>query len=316
MIPMPQDSRTIPSQAEEMRQALARRIAAQLPTSGEQITAIPGLSLYRRTAPSACNPSTYGPSLGLFVQGRKRVNLGGTAYLCEPATFLLTSVDVPVVSQIIEASEAVPLLSLLLRLEIPMVREILGREEFPAAAGPAQGRGIAMGQASPELLGACCRLLDLLEVPADIAFLGDLLQREIVYRLLRCPQGERLRAIATAGEQSNRIAKAVAWLRTNYAKPLRVEELASVAQMGVSTLHHHFRSLTAMSPPQYQKHLRLYAARERMLTEGLDAATAAYEVGYESTSQFSREYRRHFGQSPMRDVRARQLAGPPETLAD
>jgi AraC-like DNA-binding protein len=163
---------------------------------------------------------------------------------------------------------------------------------------------MAAGLTSPELLGACSRLIDLLDAPQDIPFLGSLIQREIIYRLLRSPQGKHLRAIATHGEQSHRTAKAVAWLKMNYARPLRVEELASVAQMGVSTLHHHFRLLTAMSPLQYQKHLRLHVARERMLSNGLDAASAAFEVGYESASQFNREYSRFFGLPPMRDVKA------------
>jgi transcriptional regulator GlxA family with amidase domain len=137
-----------------------------------------------------------------------------------------------------------------------------------------------------------------------------MIQREIVYRLLRGPQGERLRVIATLGDQSRRTAKAIAWLRSNYAKPFRVEQLAEIARMGLSTLHHHFRALTAMSPLQYQKRLRLVAARERMLTEGLDAASAAFEVGYESPSQFNREYKRFFGQPPVRDIKARRLAEP------
>ena len=145
--------------------------------------------------------------------------------------------------------------------------------------------------------------------PRTFLSLSSLIQREIIYRLLRGALGKHLRAIATLGEQSNRTAKAVGWLRANFDKPLRVEELASVAQMGVSTLHHHFRSLTAMSPLQYQKRLRLHAARVRMLTEGIDAASAAFEVGYESASQFSREYSRFFGQPPMRDIKSRREAG-------
>ena len=219
----------------------------------------------------------------------------------------MTSVDVPVVSQIVAASEHVPLLSLRLALEMRVVREIISQEEFPALASPSQGRGIAVGKTTVELLSACSRLIDLLDAPDDISFLSDLIQREIVYRLLQGPQGERLRAIATLGDQSHRTAKAIAWLRINYAKPLRVEELAEVARMGMSTLHHHFRALTAMSPLQYQKRLRLVAARERMLIEGVDAASAAFEVGYESPSQFNREYKRFFGQPPMRDVKARRF---------
>ena len=168
---------------------------------------------------------------------------------------------------------------------------------------------MAVGKTPIELLRACSRLLDLLDVAEDIPFLGNLMQREILYRLLRSQLGKHLRSIATLGEQSNRTAKAVGWLKTNFTKPLRVEELASIAQMGVSTLHHHFRSLTTMSPLQYQKRLRLHAARARMLTEGLDAASAAFEVGYESASQFNREYSRLFGQPPMRDIKSRKVTG-------
>jgi AraC-like DNA-binding protein len=296
-------------QAVEMRRELARKIAVHAPNEGAKATAIPALTLYRRTAPSPCYPATYEPSFTVFVQGRKRVNLGGTIYLCDESTFLLSSLDVPVVSQIVAASEEVPFLAMLLKLDMAMVRGILSQEEFQRPEGSPQGRGIAIGTTTVDLLKPCSRLLDLLDAPEDIPFLSNLTQREIVYRLLRGPQGERLRAIATLGDQSQRTAKAVAWLRANYAKPLRLAELADVARMGMSTLHHHFRALTAMSPLQYQKRLRLQAARERMLIEGLDAASAAFDVGYESASQFNREYKRFFGEPPMRDIRARRLAG-------
>ena len=143
--------------------------------------------------------------------------------------------------------------------------------------------------------------------PEDIPFLNNLVQPEIVYRLLRGPQGARLRAIATLGDQSHRTAKAIAWLKANYAKPLHVDEMAEVARMGMSTLHHHFRALSAMSPLQYQNQLRLVAARERLI-EGLDADSAAFEVGYESPSQFNREYERFFGQPPMRDIKTRRFS--------
>jgi AraC-like DNA-binding protein len=293
--------------AAQMRAELARKIAAHAQTEGANGTAVPALTLYRRTAPTACSPATYEPSLGVFVQGQKRVTLGGTTYLCDESTFLLTSVDVPVVSQIVAASKEVPLLSLLLKLDMALVREILGQEEFQIWNASSQARGIAIGKTTVDLLKPCSRLLDLLDTPKDTPFLSNLIEREIVYRLLRGPQGERLRAIATLGDQSHRTAKAIAWLKANYTKPLRVEELAEVARMGMSTLHHHFRALTAMSPLQYQKQLRLVAARERMLIEGLDAASAAFEVGYESPSQFNREYKRFFGQPPMRDIKARRV---------
>ena len=292
----------------ELRAVLARKIAAHAQMVGENATPIPGLTLYRRTNATACYPATYEPSLNVFVQGKKRVTLGGTPYLCDESTFLLSSLDLPVVSQIVEASEQVPLLSFLLKLDMVAVREILTGAEFHVPNGSVQDSGLAIGKTTVELLKPCSRLLDLLDTPEDVPFLSGLIQREIIYRLLRGPQGARLRSIVTLGDQSHRTAKAIAWLRANYTKPLRLEELADVARMGMSTLHHHFRALTAMSPLQYQKQLRLVAARERMLIEGLDAASAAFEVGYESPSQFNREYKRFFGQPPMRDIKARRFS--------
>ncbi len=198
-----------------------------------------------------------------------------------------------------------------LKIEMPVVRELLGREEMQAVEAPSDRPAMSAGRASVEFLDACCRLLRLLETPQDAPFLGDLIQREIIYRLLRSDEGARLRSIATLGQQSHRTAKAIAWITANYAKPLRVEQLAEIAGMGVSTLHHHFRVLTSMSPLQYQKQLRLQAARARMLAEDLDAASAAFEVGYESASQFNREYSRFFGRPPLRDVRNLRSAGAP-----
>jgi AraC-like DNA-binding protein len=293
----------------EMRRGLARKISQRAVAEGDTRTEIPGLHLYRRSAPSACASATYEPSLMVFAQGQKRINVGKTIYLCDGSNFLLTSIDLPVVSQVVAATQNEPLLGLVLRLEMPAVREILSQQEFHLREESADARGMAVGVTSIELLDTCCRLVDLLDAPQDIPFLGSLIQREVIYRLLRSPQGKHLRAIATLGEQSHRTSKAVEWLRMNYAKPLRVEELATMARMGVSTLHHQFRSLTAMSPLQYQKQLRLHVARERMLNDGMDAASAAFEVGYESASQFNREYSRFFGQPPMRDIKARLLAG-------
>ncbi len=302
------DGETRDSLVAELRAELARKIASHTRGVRERTTTIPGLTLYRRTDTTACYPATYEPSFNIFVQGRKRVTFGGTTYLCDESTFLLTSVDVPVMSQIVAASDQTPLLALLLKLDMTAVREILTQEEFQEHDGRSQGRGIAIGKTTADLLQPCSRLLDLLDDPKDIPFMSKLIQREIVYRLLRGPQGDRLRATATLGDQSQRTAKAIAWLRANYTKPLRVEELAEVARMGMSRLHHHFRALTAMSPLQYQKQLRLVAARERMLIEGIDATSAAFEVGYEGPSQFNREYKRFFGQPPVRDVKARRFS--------
>ena len=297
--------------ARELRTELARKIALFVGSAENRATDIPGLTLHRRTAPTAPCSMTYEPSVTVIAQGRKRVDLGRTTFIYDESRYLLTSVDLPIVSQVIEASEEVPCLAMSLKLEMPVVRELLSREEIQVAEAPSDSPAMATGETTVEFLSACCRLMDLLDTPQDIPFLSGLIQREIIYRILRGAEGARLRAIATLGDQSHRTAKAIAWIRANYAKPLRVEDLAEIAGMGVSTLHHHFRALTAMSPLQYQKQLRLQAARGRMLMDGLDAASAAFEVGYESASQFNREYSRFFGQPPMRDIRTLRSPGAP-----
>jgi AraC-like DNA-binding protein len=287
----------------EMRTALAHKIAAHAPWAGEHPTRLDGLVLFRRTAPSPCYRAIYEPSFTVFVQGRKLINLGGTEYPCNGSSFLVSSIGVPVQSQITEASEQVPLLSMLLRLDMPTVQDILSHEDLPEPDDSTPARGLSVGKTTVELLGACVRLIELLDTPEHLAFLSPLIQREIIYRILRTPQGERLRAIATRGNLSHRTARAIAWLRANYKKQLHMDELAAIAGIGVSTLHHQFRALTAMTPLQYQKQLRLQAARQRMLMGGIDATNAAYEVGYASVSQFSREYSRFFGQPPIRDIK-------------
>jgi len=299
---------TEPTPATDLLAELTRRIAAHSPSAGEHPTAIPGLTLFRRTEATACYCAALEPSLTVFVQGKKRMTLGGTPYLCGPSSLFLSSIDVPIESQIVEASQDVPLLSMLLLLDMPMVREILNHEDLPESPITSQKRGVAVGSAPVGLLKACSRLMELLDTPEDIPFLSHLIQREIIYRVLKTPQGARLRTIATTGDLGNRTARAIAWLKDNYAKPLHMEELAGIARMGVSTLHHQFRALTALSPLQYQKQLRLQTARQRMLMDGIDASSAAYEVGYESISQFSREYSRFFGLPPMRDVKALRTA--------
>ena len=301
----------LPNPADALRAELACKIALFVGSAENRATDIAGLTLHQRTAPTAPCSMTYEPGVIVIAQGRKRAELGRNIFIYDASRYLLTAVDLPVVSRVIEASEEVPCLALSLKLEMPMVRELLSREEIQVAEAPSDSPGMAIGATTAPFLSACCRLVDLLRAPRGIPFLSGLIQREIVYRILRGAEGARLRAIATLGDQSHRTAKAIAWVRANFEKPLRVEELAEIAGMGVSTLHHHFRVLAALSPLQYQKQLRLQTARGRMLMDGLDAASAAFEAGYESASQFNRDYSRFFGQPPMRDIRNLRSPGAP-----
>ncbi len=305
MIPSPaRDLSLAPDRLQELKEELARRIAAHIGSEQKRITEVPGLTVHQRTAPTPPCSMTYEPCLILTAQGRKRVELGGKSFTHGSSHYLLASVALPVVARVVEASEQTPCLALSLKLQMPVVRELLSREEIPAGA-PHLGMGPAMaiGEMTVELADAFCRLIRLLDQPREIAFLHGLIEREIIFRVLQGPEGARLRAIATLGDQSHRTARVIAWIKENFAKPLHVEELAEIAGMGVSTLHHHFRALTSMSPLQYQKQIRLQEARTRMSIHGLDAGSAALEVGYESASQFTREYKRLFGQTPMRDTR-------------
>jgi AraC-like DNA-binding protein len=283
---------------------LANAISKVMGHDSEVSTAVLGLTLYQNTVPTPPNPCTYVPSLLLIPQGKKRVDLGKQSYVFGESTFLLTSIELPIISRVCAASVEKPYLAFFLKLDMGMVRDVLHSEEVRIPAPQVGTRGMVLGEATLELLAPCSRMLQLLHTPQDVPFFGKLLQREIIYRLLQGPQGDRLRSVATLADQSYRTAKAVTWLRDNFKKTLNVDELASMTGMSRSTLNHHFRGLTAMSPLQFQKQLRLRTARQKMLTEELDAASAAFEVGYESPSQFNREYKRLFGQPPMRDIQA------------
>ena len=269
-------------------------------------TGIPGLTLYRVTEPTAPFSSIYEPSVSLLIRGRKRVYVGEEILDYGESNFLLTAIDLPTTAQILEASDAEPYYAALLRLDLECLRRIIVQHDLRAGQSQRGEMAIAVGEATTELFDALARLIALMKAPQDIPFLATHIHEEILYRLLSGEQGEYLRRIALSGTQTNRVAKAISWLKENYMAPLRVEQLAGIARMGVSTLHHHFRAMTAMSPLQYQKHLRLHHARELMLSEAADAATAAFRVGYESATQFSREYRRMFGAPPMRHIKAIQ----------
>ncbi|NTW51090.1 MAG: AraC family transcriptional regulator [Chlorobiaceae bacterium] len=284
--------------------ALANKIARWTEQDNQSSSAIPTLSLFRRDAPSEPISYIHEPSICLIAQGAKRVLLGEEVYVYDANHFLVTSVGLPVVAQVIEASTERPYLGLKLSLNHQAIAELMMDDSLPSPGSRQAHRGMAVGEVSAPLLNAFLRLMDLLDEPDDIPILAPLIEREIFYRLLVGDQGLRLRQIVEAGSQSHQIARAIEWLKNNFTQPLRVNDLASYASMSTSSLHHHFRSLTAMSPLQFQKWLRLQEARRLMLTEHEDAATAALRVGYESPSQFSREYSRQFGAPPLRDIRS------------
>jgi len=292
---------------EQNQQAIALgelvRIIARLTEGGELMTtSVPGLGLFRRTAPSEPVTGMYEPSICMVAQGAKRVKLGNETFIYDPHNYLITSVHLPTVVQVIEASETKPYLGLRLLLDPHEIARMMADSNLPPPRTQQSSRGMATGEVTQPLLNAFERLIALLDAEQDIPILAPLIQREIVYRLLTGDQGARLRQIAAAGSQSQQIARAIEWLKGNFAEPLRIDDLAGRASMSTSTFHHHFRSMTALSPLQYQKQLRLQEARRLMLSERLDAATAAFQVGYESPSQFSREYSRQFGAPPLRDV--------------
>lgn len=265
-------------------------------------TKVPGFGMYRREKPSQPSNALYEPTICLIVQGAKRVNLGNESYTYNKEHFLITSIDMPTTVQVIEASPEKPCLGLVLKLDMREISQLVVDGNLPQPKVNPLSRGMTLGKVSKPLLNAFQRLVELLDEPKDIPILSPVIKREIFYRLLIGDQGTRLRQMASAGTPSHQIAQAINWLRENYSESLKVEDLASQVHMSTSTFHHHFRTITAMSPLQYQKWLRLSEARRLMLTESLDAGSAAFQVGYESPSQFSREYSRLFGNSPLRDI--------------
>jgi len=289
---------------------LAGLIGRIVEQDGAHPTAVPGLTLYRASAKTEAASTVYEPSLCIVAQGRKRVMLGGEVYAYDPAQYLLVSVDLPLAGKVIEATEAEPYLGLRIALDLGGVGELMA-EAGPAPDGEPPGRGLSVSPLDPPLLDAVVRLIALHETPRDVAVVAPLVQREIAYRLLTGAQGARLRQMACEGGRARRVARAIDWIRSRYAEPFRIEDVARAAHMSPSTLHQHFKAVTAMSPLQYQKQLRLQEARRLMLAEGLDAAAAGYRVGYESASQFSREYRRAFGEPPRRDLSRLQASGTP-----
>lgn len=289
---------------------LARMIARWTEGQNQVVTALSSLTLHHWEAPTEPTSYTLPPSICLIAQGAKRVLLGEDVYVYDAQSFLLSSVDLPVVAQILEAGREKPYLGLTLELDLKITSQLMADSSLPSPQTRQAQRGLAVSKVSLPLVNAFERLLELLDMPEDIPILAPMIQREICYRLLTGDQGPRLRQIVVAGSHSHQIARAIDWIKGNFHQPFHVDDLAANTGMSTSTFHSHFRSLTAMSPLQFQKRLRLNEARRLMLAANLDAATAAFEVGYESPSQFSREYSRLFGAPPSRDITSlRQQAG-------
>ena len=304
------DAATAPLLAE-----LCRLLARHAPMDGVHDTGIPGVAAVRASQPGdEIGHALHQAALCLIAQGAKRVLLGEEVYVYDASRHLVFSVDLPIGAQVMRATPDEPYLCFRLDLPAQAVADVLLKTGAAAASPPsaptAAVRGLFLSRTGAPLLDAVVRLLRLLDAPDDAAALAPLVQQEIIYRLLRSDEGPRLARVAHADSQAHRVAQAIGWLKAHYAEPLRIEALARQVHMSASSLHHHFRAVTAMSPLQYQKQLRLQEARRLLLGEVSDAASAGHRVGYESPSQFSREYARLFGVPPARDAqRLRQQAG-------
>jgi len=298
---------------------IADIIARYAANGSDHPAGLPSLYLKRQAEPTQLVHTAQWPCFGLVAQGAKRLQLGTETYTYAAGDYVLVSLDLPMSSCIVEASEAEPHLGMGFAIDPQLLKEVLGR----FGNGPADGhahpqlpeRGVVVAKASADLLDATLRLLRLLDRPQDIPVMAPLLEQEVLYRLLVGPYGARLRQIALAESPSNKVAKAIAWLRENYARQLRIEDLADSVGMSESSLHHNFKTITAMTPMQYQKQLCLHEARRLMLVERLDVGSAGYAVGYQSPSQFSREYARLYGASPLRDLGPRSGMAVPEQRA-
>jgi len=298
------DARFLPEVSpSDVRQAelidLVQRFA---PSDGLHETAIKRLHLMRASAPAHGLPSVYEPGLCIVVQGSKQAMLAGEVFRYDPLHYLVISVTLPIVGQILEATPEKPYLCVRLNIDPRELTTLVLEAQASAPAANGLERGLRLARVSDALLDAVLRLLRLLCTPQDIAVLAPLAVREIYYRVLVGELGSRLRALTVVDSHSHRIARVIDLLTRDYALPVRIEDLAETAHMSASSLHHHFKQVTAMSPLQFQKQLRLHHARRLMLTEGIEAAVAGHRVGYESPSQFSREYRRLFGAPPRAEI--------------
>ncbi|MDW6004792.1 AraC family transcriptional regulator [Vibrio mangrovi] len=270
---------------------------------------VPGLRLSRWDTTTLPTSYTQKSSICVIAQGVKRIILGEETYTYDANSFLISSVDLPIVANIVEASPDKPYLGLIMELDLQEISQLIVDSGFSLKQSKQAQSGMDVGHLSLPMLNAFQRLIDLHDEPDNIKILAPVIKREIFYRLLSTEQGLRLHQIVTTGSHSNQISKAIDWLKRNYAKPLSVGKLASYSGMSKSAFYNHFRTMTSMTPLQFQKKLRLNEARRLMLTENLDALATTFKVGYESPSQFSREYSRLFGAPPSKDIKSLRESG-------
>jgi AraC-like DNA-binding protein len=287
---------------------LAAAIMRIAQIDGDYATAIPGLTLHRRSAAADPMPCIYGFGVGVVAQGRKQVMLGEEVYDYAAGDSMLTTVDLPVVSNVTVATPMAPFLGLMLAIDPRSIVQLAAEMDLAQPPRDSSYRAISFNELDLSVLDALIRLVRLLDEPALIPHVAPLIQREISVRLLAGVNGPLLRHLVAVGSPSHQIAKAVNWLKQNFSRALRVDDLAAQSHMSPSTFRQHFRGVTGMSPLQYQKQLRLQQARQLMLSQNLDAGSAGVRVGYESASQFSREYARLFGAPPQRDVQRMRLS--------
>jgi AraC-like DNA-binding protein len=287
--------------AQASREELVERLTWAIRDDGTT-EPLPELRLRRASAPTGLGHGVSFPSFCVIAQGSKELLLGDSLYRYNPAQYLISTAALPIASRVVEASPERPYLGIVLKLDPTLIGSVLVEAGHRAPRNYASMTAIDVSPLDGSLLDAVVRLIRLLDSPSEVRFFAPLVMREIAYRLMLGAQGSRLHQIAALGGATHRIAEAIERLRNDFDQSLRIEDLAQELGMSTSGFHHHFRALTAMSPLQFQKQLRLQEARRLMLGEGLDATSAGYRVGYSNPSHFTREYKRLFGDPPMRDV--------------
>lgn len=296
----------------EARQEIEEIIARYAMRGGPEKTPVSGLYVGRLTAPMPPTSLVYEPSLCMCIRGSKHMIVGEQRFTQNEDSFLLVCVETPAIVAIADASPDKPYTALRIHLDLDIARQMMADLDADRNVTPPQAEtGMAFGRITSDLFDAVLRLVKLNEREHEISIMGELIHRELLFRLLTGSSGNRLRQIVRLGSPSQRIARAIGWLRSNYSERLSIKQLAELVGMATSTLHRHFQEVTTMSPLQYQKHLRLHEARRLMIVEGIEASAAALHVGYESATQFNREYRRLFGAPPLRDVKALRRSGSP-----